>query len=73
MVFGLAILAGRLAVSAFGTLATGFATRAPAIVLLGPELMLSVLAAFVVAALELLWLGTVVALACGEDGIRRKA
>jgi hypothetical protein len=66
MLFGAAALAGRLAVSAFGGLATGFAVGAPAGALVGPELMLSVAAALVAAVVELLWLGTVVALSCGE-------
>jgi hypothetical protein len=66
MGFGLALLAGRLAVSAFGSVATGFAVDAPAAVLVGPELMLAVLATLVAAVVELVWMGTVVALACGE-------
>jgi hypothetical protein len=69
MLFGVALLAGRFAVSAFGGLAAGFGLDAPAVVRLGPELMLSVAAAFLAAVVELLWLGTVTALACGEVGL----
>jgi hypothetical protein len=68
MTFGLALLAGRLAVSALGSLATGFAASAPPGALVGPELMLGVLAALVAAMVEVLWLGTVTALACAGSG-----
>ncbi len=55
------------AVETAGGLLTGFAQRASPIVLLGPHLMMALLAAVVAAAIDLAWLGTVAALACGED------
>jgi hypothetical protein len=45
----------------------GGAPGVPAIVLLGPQLVLAVLAGLIAAAVDLAWLATVAVLACGED------
>jgi hypothetical protein len=54
-------------VESFGGIATGFARGAPAIVLLGPNLMLAVAGAAVAAAIDLAWLGTLAALVCAIE------
>jgi hypothetical protein len=54
-------------VSGAGSVATGFASAVGPFVLLGPELMIAVFAAAVAAAVDLVWLGTVAALACGSE------
>lgn len=54
-------------VTGAGSLASGFATAVTPVVLLGPQLMIAVLAAAVAAGIDLVWLGTVAALACGEE------
>lgn len=54
-------------VSGAGSVATGFASAVGPLVLLGPQLMLAVVAAAVAAGVDLVWLGTVTALACGEE------
>ena len=66
MLFGVVGVALQLAVRAFGGVATGFALEAPALVRLGPELMIAVLAALVAGVLDLVWLGTLAVLSCGE-------
>ena len=53
-------------VEAFGGVATGFARGAPALVLVGPNLMLAAAGAAVAAAVDLAWLGTLSALACAD-------
>lgn len=55
-----------VAVSGAASLATGFASAAAPILLLGPQAMIAVLAAAVAAGIDLVWLGTVTALACGD-------
>ncbi len=65
--FGLAGLVAPGIVAGVGATATGFAEGVDPIVLLGPKLMLAVVAAFVASAVDLVWLGTVTALACGEE------
>lgn len=70
LVFGLAALLVGAVVKTAGGLATGFAPDAPALVLLGPQLMLGALAVLGAGAVELLWLGTLAALAGGEAGPR---
>jgi len=67
LVFGLAAVLGPGLVSGAGQLATGFASGVNPVVLLGPRLMLAAIAAGVAATVDLVWLGTVTALACGEE------
>ena len=67
LVFGIAAALGPGLVSGAGQIATGFASGVSPIVLLGPRLMLAAVAAGVAAAVDLVWLGTVTALACGEE------
>jgi hypothetical protein len=67
LAFGLAGLVAPGIVAGAGAIATGFAEGVDPIVLLGPRLMLAVVAAFVASAVDLVWLGTVTALACGEE------
>jgi hypothetical protein len=55
------------AVEAAGGLLSGFAPQASPVVLLGPSLMLGIAAAVVAAAIDLAWLGTIAALACGDE------
>jgi hypothetical protein len=54
-------------VTGAGSIATGFATTVNPAVLLGPQLMIAVVAGTVGAGVDLVWLGTVAALACGEE------
>ncbi|HEX9401020.1 MAG TPA: hypothetical protein VF912_12995 [Anaeromyxobacter sp.] len=67
LAFGLAALLGPGLVSGAGRIATGFAYGVSPLVLVGPRLMLATFAATVAAAIDLVWLGTVTALACGDD------
>jgi hypothetical protein len=55
-----------VALSTLGSVATGFAPRAPPEVLLGPRLMLTAAAATLAAAVELWWLASLTALATHE-------
>jgi hypothetical protein len=66
LVFGLLSLVAVVAFQAVGGLATGFPTAAPALVTLGPGLMLSALATTVAAALELWWLASLTVMAARE-------
>jgi hypothetical protein len=54
-------------VSGAGSIATGFASGGGTLLLVGPELMVAVVAAAVAAGVDLVWLGTIAALACGEE------
>ena len=54
-------------VAAAGGLVTGFAQQVNPLVLLGPNLMMALVAALIAAAIDLAWLGTVAALACADD------
>jgi hypothetical protein len=54
-------------VTGVGSVATGFASSVSPVLLVGPQLMIAVVAATVAAAIDLVWLGTVAALACGEE------
>jgi hypothetical protein len=45
----------------------GFAQQASPALLLGPNLMVAVVAAAIASAIDLAWLGTIAALACGEE------
>jgi hypothetical protein len=65
LAFGIAGWLAPVAVEATGGLATGFARAVDPIVLLGPNLMVAFAALLVGAAVDLLWLATVSALACG--------
>jgi hypothetical protein len=56
-----------LSVEGMGSLALGFAQGTDPVLLLGPNLMLAAAALAVGAAVDLWWLGTVSALACGRD------
>jgi hypothetical protein len=66
--FALAAVIAPASVEAFAGAATGFARGADPIVLLGPNLVVAVLALLVAAAVDLWRLGTFAALACGGDG-----
>jgi hypothetical protein len=63
--FALVGIAARLSVEGLGGAMLGFAVGAPAALLLGPELMLGALTAFVASALDVWWLATVASFACG--------
>lgn len=66
LAFGAAAALAPLSVETAGRLALGFGRAAGPLVLLGPHLMLAVAALAVAAAIDLWWLGTIAALACGE-------
>jgi hypothetical protein len=66
LAFGAAGLAGAAAVQTAGGIATGFAPGAPALVLVGPQVMLAAAAALVAAVVDLAWLGTLAVLCVGE-------
>jgi hypothetical protein len=68
MLFGVASLVIQAAVQAAGGTATGFARAAPALLSLGPQLMLGALAALGAAVVDLVWLGTLAVLTCGRSG-----
>jgi hypothetical protein len=55
------------AIEAGGGLLTGFAQGSSAVLVVGPNLMLALLAALVAAGIDLAWLGTVAALASAEQ------
>jgi len=67
LAFGVAGALAPVAVETAGGLLTGFARGVSPLVLLGPHLMLALLAAVIAAAIDLAWLGTVAALACAEE------
>ncbi len=66
LAFGAASAIGPGLVASSGSFTLGFAATVSPILALGPQLMLAVIAATVAAAIDLVWLGTVAALACGE-------
>jgi hypothetical protein len=66
--FTVAAFVAPLSLEGVGSAVLGFAGDAPAALLAGPHLMLRALAALVAAALDVWWLATVAALACGGDG-----
>lgn len=68
LLFAATGLAGAIAVATIRQAALGFAHAASPAVMLGPGLMLSLLAVAVAAAVDVAWLGTVSALACGAAG-----
>jgi hypothetical protein len=65
--FGIVASVVPAVVTGAGSVATGFAGSASPLLLLGPQLMVAVVAAVVAAGVDLVWLGTVAALACGEE------
>ncbi len=66
LLFGALSLAAGAVIQSFGGLATGFAAGAPALVTLGPALMLAALVTTASAGLELWWLGSLVVLTARE-------
>ena len=64
--FGLLSLVASVALQSVGGLASGITSRAPALMALGPGLMLSAAALAVAAALELWWLASLTALTARE-------
>ncbi len=71
LLFGLLGVMAQVGIQAAGGLATGFAgpaRAAPALVLLGPRLMLGALSALVAGVVDLLWLGTLAVMSCGQAG-----
>lgn len=67
LLFGLVGAFVPAVVQSFGGVATGFARGVSPVLLVGPELMLGLLALGVAAAVDLWWLGTIAALACGGE------
>lgn len=67
LVFGALALVVPALVAGAGSVTTGFASSSAPVLALGPELMLAVVSATVAAGIDLVWLGTVAALACGEE------
>jgi hypothetical protein len=67
LTFGLAAVAGQGFVAGAGSVTTGFATAVAPVLALGPQLMVAALGASVAAGVDLVWLGTVAVLACGEE------
>jgi hypothetical protein len=67
LTFGLAGWFAPMAVEATGGVVTGFARGVDPVVLIGPNLMVAFAALLVAAAVDLLWLATVSALACGAS------
>ena len=65
--FGLLGLVAGAVIESAGALATGFATQAPALLTLGPALMLSAAVATVAAALELWWWASLTVLVAREE------
>jgi 5,10-methenyltetrahydromethanopterin hydrogenase len=64
--FGVLSLMASAAIQSVGTLATGFATRTPALLTMGPVLMLAAVTAVVAAALELWWWASLTVLVARE-------
>jgi hypothetical protein len=67
LVFGAAGFLVPAAIQAFGSATTGFAEGARPILLVGPSLMLGLFAVVIAAAVDLVWLGTISALAGASD------
>lgn len=67
LVFGAVGALGPGLVVGAGSVATGFASAVSPALLLGPQLMVAAVAAAVAAGIDLVWLGTVAALACAEE------
>lgn len=67
LLFGVLGVAVQLSVGVAGGTATGFAREAPALVALGPRLMLGALSALLAGVVDLLWLGTLAVMSCGRS------
>ncbi len=67
LVFGFVGALAPGVVAAAGGLVTGFAQQVNPLVLLGPNLMMALVAALIATAIDLAWLGTVAALACADE------
>ena len=67
MIFGAVGALGPGIVAGAGSIATGFASSVSPAILLGPQLMVAVVAAAVAAGVDVVWLGTVAVLACAKE------
>lgn len=66
LLFGALGVAVQVAVQATGGVAAGITSRAPSMASMGPQLMLGALSALLAGVVDLLWLGTLAVLSCGE-------
>jgi len=66
MAFGLAALVAPGLVAGVGSALTGFAAFTNPLVLVGPNLMIAAAGAALASGVDLAWLGTITALACGD-------
>ena len=66
LAFGAAGLLAPALVAALGSVATGFAGYESPLVLAGPQLMIATAGAAMASAIDVAWLGTIAALACGN-------
>lgn len=66
LLFGVLGLVAQVSIHVAGGVATGFAPRAPALVALGPRLMLGALSALVAGVVDLVWLATLAVMSCGH-------
>jgi hypothetical protein len=66
LAFGALGLVAPALIAGLGSVSTGFASYARPLVLAGPELMIAAAAAAIAAAVDVVWLGTIAALACGN-------
>jgi hypothetical protein len=67
LLFGLLGIAAQLTLQVVGALATGHSSNAPALMTLGPRLMLGALSALFAGVIDLLWLGTLAVMCCGSS------
>lgn len=67
ILFGLVAVAAQVSLQMLGGVTTGFATKVPAAVALGPRLMLGALSALVAGVVDLLWLATLAVMSCGSS------
>ncbi len=65
LLFGVLGVAVQLPIHLAGGIAAGLAQDAPALVALGPRLMLGALSALVAGVIDLVWLGTLAVMSCG--------
>jgi hypothetical protein len=65
LLFGALAVAAQISLQVAGGVATGFAKDVPALVALGPRLMLGAASALVAGVIDLLWLGTLAVMSCG--------
>jgi hypothetical protein len=66
LAFGAAGIVAPGLVAGLGSVTTGFTSSSSLLVLAGPNLMIATAVAAVVSTIDLVWLGTVTALACGN-------